>query len=86
MEMIRQYAIVHDGVVQITVPEEFNEQPVEVQIILMKPDEFLKNTSPESDFTLGALIGKYKHFTPEQNAKIDHELNELRDSWERNIF
>ncbi len=86
MKIIRQYAVVHDGVVQVTVPEEFNEQPVEVQIILTKADEFLKNTSPEPGSTLGTLIGKYKHFTPEQNAKIDHELNELRDSWERNIF
>ncbi len=34
METIRQYAVAHNGMVQVTVPDEYNEQEVEVQVIL----------------------------------------------------
>lgn len=84
--MIRQFAVPHNGVVQVPVPDEYNEQEVEVQVILT-----VKNTSGERSPAspdkgdLRHLVGKYKHYSPEQNEKIDRELRDLRDSWERTI-
>jgi ssRNA-specific RNase YbeY (16S rRNA maturation enzyme) len=83
MQMIRQYAIPHDQVVQVTVPKEFNNRQVEIQIILV--EEPKKKAKPKKKSGLGHLVGKYKHYTDEQNAKMDQEIKELRDSWERPI-
>lgn len=104
MVMIRQYAVAHNGIVQVAVPEEYNEQEVEVQVILTaKEAEQTTHVQPiypipankvgedaepkpSKKANLAHLVGKYKHYTPEQNAKIDRELRDLRDSWERPIF
>ncbi|MFD2573253.1 hypothetical protein ACFSUS_21605 [Spirosoma soli] len=84
MEMIRQFAVPHNGVVQVPVPEEFNDQEVEVQVILTaKPQE--AKAKPTKKGGLSHLVGKYKHYTAEQNQEIENELRDLRDSWERNI-
>lgn len=83
MEMIRQFAVPRNGVVHVPVPEEFNDQQVEVQVILtVKADEDEEKPKKSG---LGHLVGKYKHYTPEQNQEIESELRDLRDSWERNI-
>lgn len=85
MEMIRQFAVPHNGIVQVTVPEKFNDQEVEVQVILtVKTHEDAEQ--PRKKGGLGHLVGKYKHYTPEQNQEIEDELRDLRDSWGRNIF
>lgn len=85
MEMIRQYAVVHDGVVQVTVPEEFNEQPVEVQVILTvrTPTD---NVGTKQKAGLGHLVGSLNHLTQEQKEAMNRELQEIRNSWERDIL
>lgn len=84
MQMIRRYAVPHDQVVQVTVPKEFNDKQVEIQIILV--EEPTQEIASKTKSGLGYLVGKYKHYTKEQNEKIDHELKEMRDSWDRNIL
>jgi predicted ATP-dependent endonuclease of OLD family len=83
MQMIRQYAIPHDQIVQVTVPEEFNEKQVEIHVILVEEPEAEAHPQAKSD--LSHLVDKYKHYTKEQNEAIDQELSDLRGSWERPI-
>lgn len=42
MKMIRQYAFPHDQVIQVTVPKEFDEKQVEIQVILVEAPEHQK--------------------------------------------
>lgn len=87
MQMIRQYAVPRNQVVEVTVPEAFNGKSVEIQVILVEADvDTPVETVPPKKGGLSHLVGKYSHFTPEQNEKIDRELTDLRDSWERAIF
>ena len=87
MQTIRQYAVPHDQIVQITVPKEFNDKQVEIQVTLVEKPIRKKPAKEEKKGSgLGYLVGKYKHYTAEQNEKIDAELKDIHDSWERNIF
>ncbi len=89
MQVIRQYAVPRNGIITIEVPEAFDGQQVEVQLVLAQevvpalPKKVAKRTKKTSG--LERLAGKYKHFTPEQNATIDRELAAIRDEWERSI-
>lgn len=86
MQTIRQYAVPRNKSLEVTVPEEFIGKSVEIQVILVETEEPVDVVLPPKKSGLGHLVGKYSHFTPEQNEKIDRELNEMRDSWERSIF
>lgn len=86
MQMIRQYAVPHNQRVEVTVPEEFIGKSVEIQVILVETNEPADVIEPPKKGGPGHLVGSLSHLTPEQNEKIDRELNELRDSWERPIF
>lgn len=81
--MIRQYAVPHDQIVQVTVPKEFNDKQVEVQIMLV--EEPVEETKPKKKGGLGHLVGSLSHLSPEEKQRMDRELQEMRDSWERDI-
>ncbi|GAB4023041.1 hypothetical protein [Spirosoma koreense] len=100
MQMIRQYAVPHDQIVQVTVPEEFNNKTVEIQVILV--DAAAANAALAENQTiliapptqekqhkknggLGYLVGSLSHLSSEEKEKMNRELQELRDSWERDI-
>lgn len=84
MEMIRQFAVPRNGVVHVPVPEEFNDQQVEVQVILtVKAGEGEKKPKKSG---LGHLVGSLSHLSVEEKDEMNRELKELRDSWERDIL
>lgn len=78
MQGIRQYAIPKNGILTITVPEAFDNQRVEVQLVLAQeivPSSSTKTVKrAKKPAMLASLLGKYKHYTAEQNEKIDSEL------------
>lgn len=84
--MIRQYAVPHDQIVQVTVPKEFNDKQVEIQIILVDEAKEPAVEALHAKTTLSRLVGKYKHYNKDQNEAIEKELRDLRDSWERNTL
>lgn len=84
MQMIRQFAVPHNQVVQVTVPEEFNDKKVEIQIILVEEPKTSKE-KPKQKSGLGHLIGSLSHIPLEEKERMNRELQEMRDSWERDI-
>lgn len=81
--MIRQYAVPHNQIVQVTVPKEFNDRQVEIQVILV--EEPKEKATPKKKSGLGHLVGSLSYLSPEEKQKMDRELQEMRDSWERDI-
>ncbi|WP_020595671.1 hypothetical protein [Spirosoma panaciterrae] len=75
MKIIRQYAFPHDQVIQVKVPKEFDEQQVEIQVILVEDPDHPKNV--KNGTGLGHLVGKYKHYTQQQNEAIDQEIRDF---------
>jgi hypothetical protein len=91
MQVIREYTVPQNGKLTIDVPPAFNGQRVEVLVLTeqpaAKPAKKMGKRGPAQQTTgLETLVGKYKHYTPEQNEKIDRELSAMRDEWERPIF
>ncbi len=90
MQVIRQYAVPQNGQLIINVPPAFEGQQVEVQLLLaqdlVKPKAKKQLKNGKKTTGLEKLVGKYKHYTPEQNEKIDRELEAIRNEWERPIY
>ena len=70
----------HNQLVEVTVPEDFIGKSVEIQIILVETEEPSGDVSPPKKGGLGRLVGSLSHLTPEQNEKIDRDLNEIPES------
>lgn len=94
MQVIRQYAVPQNGRLSIDVPATFDGKQVEVQLVLAEDvatqpkKRTRKSGQKRQPKTTGLekLVGKFKHYTPEQNEKIDRELTDIRNEWERPIF
>ena len=72
--------------VQVAVPEEYNEQEVEVQVILTTKEADKSTEQPTKKGGLGHLVGSLSHLSDEEKEKIDRDNQELRDSWEKDIL
>ncbi|TAE26637.1 MAG: hypothetical protein EAZ91_17225 [Cytophagales bacterium] len=90
MQVIRQYAVPQNGQLIISVPPAFEGQQVEVQLLLaqdvVKPKAKKQPKKGKKTTGLGKLVGSLSHLTPEQNEKIDRELESIRNEWERPIY
>jgi hypothetical protein len=90
MQVIRQYAVPQNGQLIINVPPAFEGQQVEVQLVLaqdlVKPNPTKKKKPVQKTTGLEKLVGSLSHLTPEQNEKIDRELEAIRNEWERPIY
>jgi hypothetical protein len=88
MQLIRQYAVPQNGKLTIDVPPAFDGQRVEIQLVLAEDVTDRPRKAPgrkKKTTGLEKLVGKYSHYTAEQNEKIDRELSAMRDEWERPI-
>ncbi len=57
-----------------------------VKVYITFTNEEVASVSKENPVDLSYMVGSLTHLTPAQNADIDRELRDLRDSWEREIF
>jgi|GEM_PF-1496277 len=90
MQVIRQYAVPENGILTIEVPEAFDGKQVEVQVVLAQEVSVKAHKSAGrrglKTTGLETLVGKYKHYTAEQNQSVDQVFSAMRDEWERTIF
>ncbi|RYF72683.1 MAG: hypothetical protein EOO39_11720 [Cytophagaceae bacterium] len=57
-----------------------------VKVYITFTNEEVEATPQNQKMDMSYMVGSLSHLTPAQNANIDRELNELRDSWERDTY
>jgi hypothetical protein len=80
MEAIRKIVTVRDNLVQIELPDSFNDKKVELIIF---PSEEIPNVSTKEKFDYSQLYGSLN--LGMSIDEIDKELKALRSEWERDI-
>lgn len=100
MQIIRTHAVVREGLLQVSMPDSLNNRQVEVNVVIDTDEPVFTDNlpiprttadersepAPRTKANLGHLVGSWSGLSDEQKQRITNELENLRDSWQRDTF
>ncbi|GAA4394776.1 hypothetical protein GCM10023187_00940 [Nibrella viscosa] len=100
MQIIRTHAVVREGLLQVVMPDSLNNREVEVNVVIDTDEPVVTDNlpapratigeqsepTPRKKANLGHLVGSWSDLSEEQKQRVNSQLENLRDSWQRDTF